>query len=147
MLDDLSAPADAEGLWPAGPAGRILVTTAEPAAAFARPQLVAFPITGLSRREALSYLLGRLTDDRGQRTGAIDLVDLLGGEPLALSQASAVLDSSALSCRAYADHFGRKRDQLAGGFQWPPGRGGDQLDALRRAGATGCCPAARCSPC
>ncbi|HUZ52350.1 MAG TPA: tetratricopeptide repeat protein [Streptosporangiaceae bacterium] len=120
VLDDLSAPADAEGLWPAGRAGRTLVTTAEPAAAFARPQLVAFPMTGLSRREALSYLLGRLTDDRGQRTGAIDLVDLLGGEPLALGQASAVLGSSALSCRDYTDHFSRKRVQLAGGFQGRP---------------------------
>ena len=120
VLDDLSAPADAEGLWPAGPTGRSLVTTAEPAASFARPQLVAFPMTGLSRREALSYLLGRLTDDRGQRTGAIDLVDLLGGEPLALSQASAVLDSSALSCRDYTDHFNRKRDQLAGSVRGRP---------------------------
>jgi tetratricopeptide (TPR) repeat protein len=120
VLDDLSAPADAEGLWPAGQAGRTLVTTAGAAAAFARPQLMAFPLAGLSRREALSYLLGRLTDDRGQRTGAIDLVDLLGGEPLALSQASAVLDSSALSCRDYADHFGRKREQLAGGSQGRP---------------------------
>ncbi len=120
VLDDLSAAADAEGLWPAGPAGRILVTTAEPPTTFGRPELVAFPITGLSRREALSYLLGRLTDDRGQRAGAIDLVDLLGGEPLALSQASAVLDSSALSCRAYADHFGRKRDQLSGSFHDRP---------------------------
>ena len=119
VLDDLSAPADAEGLWPAGQAGRTLVTTAE-AAALARPQLVAFPMAGLSRREALSFLLGRLTDDRGQRTGAIDLVDLLGGEPLALSQASAVLDSSALSCRDYADHFGRKREQLAGGSHGRP---------------------------
>jgi tetratricopeptide (TPR) repeat protein len=120
VLDDLCVPADAEGLWPAGPAGRILVTTAQPATIFARPELVAFPIAGLSRREALSYLLGRLTDDRGQRAGAIDLVDLLGGEPVALSQASAVLDSSALSCRAYADHFGRKRDQLAGSFHGRP---------------------------
>jgi len=120
VLDDLAAPADAKGLWPAGSAGRILVTTAEPATVFARPDLVAFPITGLSRREALSYLLGRLTDDRGQRTGAIDLVDLLGGEPLALGQASAVLDRSALSCRDYANLFSRKRDQLAGGFQGRP---------------------------
>jgi len=119
VLDDLVAPADIDGLWPAGQAGRTLLTTAEPADAFGRRQLREFPVAGLSRREALSFLLGRLTGDRGQRTGAIDLVDLLYGEPLALGQASAVLNSSALSCREYVDQFGRKRAQLAPGL---PGR-------------------------
>ncbi len=119
VLDDLSAAQDVEGLWPAGPAGRTLVTTSEPTAALGREHLLTFPIPGLSRREALSYLLGRLTEDRGQRTGAIDLVDVLGGEPLALGQASAVLDSSILSCRDYLDQYARKREQLAASF---PGR-------------------------
>jgi tetratricopeptide (TPR) repeat protein len=119
VLDDLTAPSDIGGLWPAGKAGRTIVTTAEPADAFGRAQLIEFPLTGLSRRESLSYLLGRLTADRGQRTGAIDLVDALGGEPLALGQASAVLDNSGLSCRQYVDHYGRKRAQLSGG---QPGR-------------------------
>jgi tetratricopeptide (TPR) repeat protein len=119
VLDDLSAAQDIAGLWPAGPAGRTLVTTSESPASLGRQHLVAFPMSGLSRREALSYLLGRLTDDRGQRTGAIDLVDILGGEPLALGHASAVLDSSILSCRDYLDQYARKREQLAGSF---PGR-------------------------
>ena len=116
VLDDLTTPAHIERLWPTGPTGRTLVTTTEPRDAFGRPELVEFPVAGLSRRESLGFLLGRLTDDRGQRTGAIDLVDVLGGEPLALGQASSVLDSSALSCREYADHFGRKRAQLAPGL-------------------------------
>jgi tetratricopeptide (TPR) repeat protein len=119
VLDDLSAAADIEGLWPSGPAGRTLITTAEQTAVAGQPDVVAFPVSGLSRREALSFVLGRLTDDRGQRTGAIDLVDLLGGEPLALGQASAVLDISALSCRDYVERFTRKREQLAINF---PGR-------------------------
>ena len=116
VLDDLSTPADLEGLWPGGRAGRTLITTAQPADAFGQRHLLPVPVTGLSRREGVSYLLGRLTDDRGQRTGAIDLVDLLDGEPLALGQASAVLDSSALSCREYLDSFSRKRAQLALGL-------------------------------
>ncbi len=120
VLDDLSAPADLKGLWPAGPAGRTLITTAEPTDTFDRPELVALPMTGLSRREALSFVLGRLTDDRGQRTGAIDLVDLLDGDPLALGQASAVLDNSALSCREYLDRFSRKRAHLALGLPDTP---------------------------
>ncbi len=119
VLDDLSAAQDVEGLWPAGPSGRTLVTTTEPPASLGRERLQSFPMSGLSRREALSYLLGRLTEDRGQRTGAIDLVDILGGEPLALSQASAVLDSSLLSCRDYLDQYLRKREQLSSSF---PGR-------------------------
>ncbi|HEX6931601.1 MAG TPA: tetratricopeptide repeat protein [Streptosporangiaceae bacterium] len=119
VLDDLSAAQDVEGLWPPGPAGRTLVTTSEPPASLGRGHLQSFPMSGLSRREALSYLLGRLTEDRGQRTGAIDLVDILGGEPLALCQAGAVLDSSLLSCRDYLDQYLRKREQLAPSF---PGR-------------------------
>ncbi len=119
VLDDLSAAQDVEGLWPAGPSGRTLVTTSETPASLGRDHLQSFPMSGLSRREALSYLLGRLTEDRGQRTGAIDLVDILGGEPLALGQASAVLDSSILSCRDYLEQYLRKREQLAPSF---PGR-------------------------
>jgi tetratricopeptide (TPR) repeat protein len=119
VLDDLSTPGDIDGLWPGNEAGRILLTTTEPADVFGR-QLTEFPVTGLSRREALSYVLGKLTADRGQRTGAIDLVDLLMAEPVALGQASAVLGGSALSCREYVDHFDRKRAQLAPGLPARP---------------------------
>ena len=120
VLDDLSAAQDVEGLWPAGPAGRTLVTTSEPPASLGVEHLQAFPMAGLSRREALSFLLGRLTEDRGQRTGAIDLVDILAGEPLALGHASAVLESSILSCRDYFDQYLRKREQLAASFAERP---------------------------
>ncbi|HEX5189895.1 MAG TPA: tetratricopeptide repeat protein [Streptosporangiaceae bacterium] len=113
VLDDVSSAQDVEGLWPVGPSGRTLVTTSESPASLGREHLQSFPMSGLSRREALSYLLGRLTEDRGQRTGAIDLVDILGGEPLALGQASAVLDSSTLSCRDYLDQYLRKREHLS----------------------------------
>ena len=119
VLDDLSAAQDMAGLWPAGPVGRTLVTTTEPPASLGQEGLLAFAVSGLSRRESLGYLLGRLTEDRGQRTGAIDLVDTLGGEPLALAQAGAVLDSSIMSCRDYLDRYARKREQLAFSF---PGR-------------------------
>jgi tetratricopeptide (TPR) repeat protein len=113
VLDDLSSGQDVGGLWPAGPAGRTLVTTTVPPASLGQEHLAAFPLSGLSRRESLSYLLGRLTEDRGQRTGAIDLADVLGGEPVALWQASAVLGSSIMSCRDYLDQYARKRDLLA----------------------------------
>ena len=113
VLDDLTDPADLEGLWPGGPAGRVLITTpnlsALPAESLASP----LPVGAFSPRESLAYLMGRLTADPDQRLGAIDLVKDLNCEPLALAQASAVIASSALSCRDYRDYFVRRRDHLA----------------------------------
>ncbi len=111
VLDGLTSSWDLEGLWPAGQSGRTLITAAE-TAGLESDQIKVLGIPGFSRREALSYLMDRLTEDRGQRTGAIDLVDHLGGEPLALVQASAVIGTSALSCRDYQDVFIRKLDAL-----------------------------------
>ncbi len=111
VLDGLSSPRDLDGLWPSGPAGRTLITAAD-GSGFEPDRVRMFPVPGFSRREALSYLMDRLTEDRGQRSGAIDLVDHLGGEPLALVQASSVIGSSTLSCREYQDIFVRKLDQV-----------------------------------
>lgn len=115
VLDDLSGPADLDGLWPAGGSGRVLITTANPAAIPPESQALVFPVGVFSPRESLGYLMGRLTADPDQRMGAIDLVKDLGCEPLALAQASGVIATSALSCRDYLDYFLRRREQLAGG--------------------------------
>ena len=113
VLDDLSDAADLEGLWPTGPTGRVLITTASPAAVPGERPALVLPVGAFSPREALSYLTSRLTADRDQRLGAIDLVKDLGHEPLALAQASQVIASSSLSCRDYREHFTRRREQLA----------------------------------
>lgn len=114
ILDDLTATAGLDDrLWPAGPAGRVLVTTADAAIVPGRHALI-MPVGPFSHREALTYLMGRLTADVDQRQGAIDLVSELGGEPLALAQASSVIASSELTCHDYREHFLRSRDQLAG---------------------------------
>jgi tetratricopeptide (TPR) repeat protein len=112
VLDGLSDEADVEGLWPDGPAGRVLITTDSPAVA-GPPRAPVHPVGLFTAREALSYLMGRLTADPDQRIGAIDLARELGGEPLALVQASAVIASGALSCRDYQAYFGRRRAELA----------------------------------
>ena len=112
VLDDVSDLANLEGLWPAGPACRVLITTANPAAFSGERGELIRPVGAFSPREALSYLMGRLTADPDQRMGAIDLVQDLGCEPMALAQASAVIASSALSCRDYRDYFVRRRDEL-----------------------------------
>jgi tetratricopeptide (TPR) repeat protein len=112
VLDDLTTAADLAGLWPDGPAGRVLVTAASPAALPAEGQVRVVPVGPFSPREALSYLMGRLTADTDQRLGAIDLVADLSNEPLALAQASGVIASSALSCRDYRGYFVDRRAQL-----------------------------------
>jgi tetratricopeptide (TPR) repeat protein len=119
VLDDLSDPADLDGLWPAGPAGRVLITTTNSAPAsgerslFSKHGALVHPVGVFSSREALSYLMGRLNADPDQRLGAIDLVKDLRCEPLALAQASAVIASSALSCRDYRAYFAPRREQMA----------------------------------
>ena len=110
VLDDLADPADLDGLWPTGPAGRVLLTCGDPAAVPRGMQLM--PVGLFNSREALSYLTERLSANRGQRLGAIDLVNAVGFEPVALAQASAVIASSAMSCHNYQDSFVRWRDQL-----------------------------------
>ena len=113
VLDDLRDAADLEDLWPEGPAGRVLITTANSGAVSAERKALGLPVREFSMREALSYLMGRLTADPDQRVGAIDLVADLGCEPSALFQASAVIASSGLSCRDYRDYFAQRRAQLA----------------------------------
>lgn len=113
VIDDLADAALMARLWPQGPSGRVLVTTPD-AAALAGVHARLIPVEAFSRREALTYLVGRLTADLDQRQGAIDLVGDLGNEPLALALASAVIASSELTCHDYREHFLRRREQLLG---------------------------------
>ena len=111
VLDDLSDPANLDGLWPAGPAGRVLVTSAEASAVPSGVRIV--PLGPFSLREAISYLSGRLAADPDKRHGVIELAQDLDLEPVALAQASAVIANTPLSCREYRAHFVRRREQLA----------------------------------
>jgi len=120
VLDDLSDAADVADLWPAGSTGRVLVTTTNSATLPGDYRQLARQVGAFSRREALSYLMGRLIADTDQRLGAIDLVEELACEPLALSQAVAVITSSAMSCREYRAYFGRRREQLTDGADAAP---------------------------
>lgn len=113
VADDLTDAAAMERLWPQGPSGRVLITTPDPAT-LAGVHARTIPVGPFSRREALTYLVGRLTADLDQRQGAIDLIGDLGNEPLALALASAVITSSELTCHDYRDHFLRRREHLLG---------------------------------
>ena len=113
VLDDLRDTEDLNGLWPTGQAGRVLITTPDRRMLSGRARVRTLPVPEFSTREALSYLMGRLTADPDQRLGAIDLVVALGCEPPALAQASAMIATSRLTCREYQSHFDHRRAQLA----------------------------------
>ena len=113
VLEDQSGAADLAGLWPEGPTGRVLITAAGSAALAGERRARVLPVGVFSPHEALSYLSGGLTADPDQRLGAIDLVEAVGCEPLALAQARAVIAVSGLSCRDYRGYFLRRREQLA----------------------------------
>lgn len=116
VLDDVRDGADLDGLWPRGPAGTVLITTTDEQA-IAREhgefQARVIPVGPFSTREALSYLMERLADDPDQRHGAIDLALALGGDPLALHQASSVIVSTIWSCADYQRHYGDLRARMA----------------------------------
>jgi len=112
VLDDLPEITYLDGLWPAGLAGRLLITSRQPAVAEGRRGTHVIPVGSFSVREALNCLTERLSANPAQRVGAIDLVETLGREPLALAQASAVVASSTLDCLAYRDLFVRRRQQI-----------------------------------
>ena len=118
VLDDLADPADLDGLWPSGAAGRILVTCAD--AATVPDGMRILPIGLFNSREALGHVMGRLIANPGQRLGAIDLVSVIGLEPAALSQASAVIAGSSMSCDHYRDYFTRRQRQLTESPGAPP---------------------------
>jgi tetratricopeptide (TPR) repeat protein len=118
VLDDLTSLANLDGLWPAGPAGRVLVTSAD---ADAVPRGVrVMPVGPFSLREAISYLSDRLSADPDKRHGAIELARDLEFEPAALAQASAVIANSPVSCGDYLAQYLRRRDRVAGSASTPP---------------------------
>jgi tetratricopeptide (TPR) repeat protein len=120
VLDGLADPADADGLWPRGPAGQALVTTglpgvrpqpAGPAAADRDREHLTVGLPAFSQREALSYLSDRLNDDHYQVAGALDLASGLGCLPAGLHLAVAYLRESGQDCRQYRVACERYRGQ------------------------------------
>jgi tetratricopeptide (TPR) repeat protein len=112
VLDDLPNVDELDGLWPEGPAGRLVITSAQSTVAAGRHRTRVFPVGFFSVREALGCLTERLSVNPAQRQGAIDLIESLGREPLALGQAAAVIANSTLACRDFRDYFARRRQQI-----------------------------------
>jgi tetratricopeptide (TPR) repeat protein len=115
VLDDLPDAAELEGLWPEGPTGRVIITSAQATVVTGRRGTQVYPIGFFSTREALGCVTERLSVNPAQRQGAIDLIEALGREPLALAQAASVVANSALACKDYRDYFVRRRQQIGVG--------------------------------
>ena len=115
VLDDLPDAAELEGLWPEGPAGRVVITSAQATVVTGRRSTQVYPVGFFSVREALGCVTERLSVNPAQRQGAIDLIEALGREPLALAQAASVVANSALACKDYRDYFVRRRQQIGVG--------------------------------
>ncbi len=112
VLDDLQDATDLDGLWPEGPSGRVLITSTQSSVASERRGTQLIRVGFFSVREALNCLTERLSVNPAQRHGAIDLIEALGREPLALGQAASVVANSTLACRDYRDYFARRRQQI-----------------------------------
>ncbi len=114
VLDDLPDAAELEGLWPEGP-GRVIITSAQATVVTGRRGTQVYPVGFFSVREALNCVTERLSVNPAQRQGAIDLIEALGREPLALAQAASVVANSTLACKDYRDYFVRRRQQIGVG--------------------------------
>jgi tetratricopeptide (TPR) repeat protein len=114
VLDDLGDGAMPPELRPAGRTGQLLVTAPDDQVVKGIDEMLVLQVGPFSRREAMSYLVARLSADPDQRHGAMDLVEDLGGEPLALAQATAVIASSRMTCDGYRERFHRRMLELGG---------------------------------
>jgi len=107
VLDDLSDPADLQGLWPEGPCGRVLVTTRRRDAALASGTRQLIEVGLYTPEQALAYLRDKTGDGDGLEHAA-DLAADLGYLPLALAQAAAYLHDRQ---ETYAGYRRRLRDR------------------------------------
>ncbi|GAA3458285.1 NB-ARC domain-containing protein [Saccharothrix longispora] len=127
VLDDVDDLAEPAGLWPAGDAGRSLVTTRRRDAALLRPDVRVVPVGMFDPDEAAAYLSARLSvDPRHSPAELVALADALGCFPLALSQAAAFLIDSGIGVRGYLDLLADRRQRVADLF--PPSSPADEHD-------------------
>ncbi|MGH3976067.1 MAG: tetratricopeptide repeat protein, partial [Pseudonocardiaceae bacterium] len=117
VLDDLSDPADLQGLWPVGPAGHCLVTTRRRDAVLAGSGRQIIDLGLYTPQEALTYLRDKLPaeDDRddGQRDREMGaLAQDLDYLPLALAQAASFILDRQETVAGYRHRFHDRRRRL-----------------------------------
>ena len=146
VLDDVADSSELEGWWPAGPAGRVIVTTRQDQELAGLQDVPAVEVGPFSRREAMSYLVGRLSDHPDQRRGVIDLLQYLDCQPPALAHATAVIASSWMTSTDYQEQFSQRSRALSAPGTPSPAAAGvtwtlclDQAEQMMRGGSAGSC--------
>jgi tetratricopeptide (TPR) repeat protein len=114
VLDDVQSAADLEDLWPSGETGQVVVTTRLPEAALRGGGRTVLPVQGFSKREAVAYLSTRLVAYPDQRIESFDLAEDIGGLPVSLAQAAAVIVEGNTTCRDYRRRYAERLRNMAG---------------------------------
>jgi tetratricopeptide (TPR) repeat protein len=120
VLDDVPDGASLDGLIPAGPTGNVIITGASSRAVAGVPDALVAEIGAFSPREAMTYLVSRLSKDPDQRRGAMDLIHDLGCEPTALAHSTATVASSWITCSDFCQQFRFRQAVLGGPRDQPP---------------------------
>lgn len=144
VLDDVADGYLLDGLLPAGPAGHVIMTGVSSQAVAGTPDALVAEVGPFSAREAMTYLVSRLSKDPDQRRGAMDLIRDLGGQPAALAHSTATIASSWISCGEYCEQFYRRQALLGGPGDQPAAMvtwtlALDQADQLVPGGAVHYC--------
>jgi NB-ARC domain len=111
VLDDLSDPANLQGLWPQGPCGRVLVTTRRRDAALASGARQLIEVGLYTPGQALAYLREKTGDGSDSEQAAALAADL-GYLPLALAQAAAYLHDRQETYVGYRRRLRDRRKRL-----------------------------------
>ncbi|WP_327110896.1 tetratricopeptide repeat protein [Streptomyces sp. NBC_01341] len=129
VLDDVSNPADLQGLWPPNsPYGHTLITTRRRDAALTGPARRIVPLDLFTPEEATAYVTDVLAV-HGQVEPSDEVAALaadLGNLPLALSQAAAYLIDAGLGVAAYRALLASRSQALAAVLPEPSSLPDDQ---------------------
>jgi hypothetical protein len=129
VLDDVEDPADLIGLWPTGPAGRVLVTTRRrDAAIVGKGEVVEVDV--FTATEAVTYVGAKMNGLPGLPARVLDeaaeLAAELGYLPLALSHAAAAIVNDGIRCADYRLLLADRNRRLAEVLPNDPTEAGDQ---------------------
>jgi hypothetical protein len=119
ILDDLPDPAVMREWWPAGRAGRTVVTTRRRDAVLSEHHRVVLDVGVFQPAESAAYLTARLSTATARPDvleGAARLATALGHLPLALSQAAAVILDDGTTCAQYLARFSDRATSLDEAF-------------------------------
>jgi hypothetical protein len=119
VLDDLPDPAVMREWWPAGRAGRTVVTSRRRDAVLSDHQRVVLDVGVFQPAESAAYLTARLSTSTARPddlTAAASLATALGHLPLALSQAAAVILDDGTTCAQYLTRFSDRATSLDEAF-------------------------------